>query len=388
MNKLWTTLAGIGLGAAIMYTLDPQTGRRRRAIARDKVSRAWNKTGDALGALSSDVANRARGIYSETTSKVSREQVPDNVLAERVRSRLGRFSSHPSSMEVTVSGGRVTLRGPILEKEIDDILRAVGDVRGVVDVNDELEVHKESAGVPGLQGPGKRPGAAWGFARYNWSPTHRVVATGVGSGLAVWGLTRRRNPAAVLASLAGMAFALRGATNQELRRIVGLGAGRKAVTIHKTMTFNVPVEQVFQVWDNYESFPKFMTNVKEVRDLGNGRSHWVVSGPAGTTVEWDAEITRRIPNQVIAWKSLPGSRVQHSGIVQFRSLGEDRSKADIRLSYNPVAGAMGHFVASLFGSDPKSELDQDLQRFKQLVEGEVQVTGTTVTGTASKKSRK
>jgi len=227
MNKLWTMLAGIGVGAAIMYTLDPQTGRRRRAVARDKITSALNKTGDAFGTFSSDVANRARGVYSETTSKVTREPVTDNVLAERVRSRIGRFSSHPGSIEVTVSGGRLTLRGPILKEEVNDVLRSTRDVRGVVDVNDQLEVHDDSTGIPGLQGPGKRPGAAWGFARYNWSPTHRVFATGIGSGLAVWGLTRRRNPAAMLASLAGLAFAVRGATNQELNRIVRFGGGRK-----------------------------------------------------------------------------------------------------------------------------------------------------------------
>jgi len=379
----------MGAGAAIMYTLDPQSGRRRRAVVRDKVTRAWNKTEDALETLSSDVTNRARGVYSETTSRVRREQAPDDVLTERVRARLGRFSSHPGSIEVTVSGGRVTLRGPILKEEIDDVLRAAGGVRGAVDVDNQLEVHTDSTGVPGLQGPGKRPGVAWGFTRYNWSPTHRVFATGIGSGLAVWGLTRRRNPAAMLASLAGLAFAVRGATNRELSRMVGIGAGRKAVTIHKTMTFDAPVEQVFNVWDNYDNFPKFMTNVKEVRDLGNGRSHWVVSGPAGTSVEWDAEVTRRIPNRVIAWKSVPGSMVQHSGIVQFRSLGEDRSTVDIRLSYNPIAGAMGHVVASLFGADPKTELDQDLQRMQQLVEGEAQTTGATTTReTTTRKTRK
>ncbi|RPJ59500.1 MAG: BON domain-containing protein [Acidobacteria bacterium] len=229
MNKLWTVLAGIGAGAAIMYTLDPENGRRRRALARDKMTRAWNKTGEALDAFSTDVTNRARGVYSETASKVRREQVSDDVLAERIRSRIGRFSSHPGSIELTVSGGRVTLRGPVLQEEANDVSRAAEGVRGVVDVDNQLEVHEDSTGVPGLQGPGKRPGAAWGFTRYNWSPTHRVFATGVGSGLAVWGLTKRRNPAAIMASLAGIAFALRGATNQELARIVRLGRGRKMV---------------------------------------------------------------------------------------------------------------------------------------------------------------
>ncbi len=373
MNKAWVFLTGIGAGAAIMYSLDPQTGRRRRSIARDKVVHAFKETGGSLSALSSDLANRAKGVYSEAASRVKKEEVSDSVLEERVRSTLGRFSSHPSSIEVSVSGGRVTLRGPVLEDEVEDVLRAVSGVRGATEVDNQLQVHKDASGVPGLQGQGKRPSFAWGFRRYNWSPTYRMLAASAGSGLAVWGMTRRRNPAALAAGLAGIALAVRGATNREMRRIVGLGAGRNAVTIHKTMNFNAPVEDVYRIWDNYQNFPKFMASVKEVRDLGGGRSHWVVRGPAGVSVEWDSEITKRVPNEIIAWKSVPGSVVQHSGIVKFKRRRNGGTTTDVRLSYNPGAGAIGHVVASLFGADPKSELDQSLQQMKQMIEAEAQL---------------
>jgi uncharacterized membrane protein len=371
MNKAVSMLAAAGIGAALMYLIDPQGGRRRRAIARDKAVSAWKKTGGAVGTASSDIGNRAKGVLSEAKSRVSREEVSDQVLAERVRAQVGRYCSHPSALEVSVSGKRVTVRGPVLENEVDDILWAVARVRGVSDVHNEMTVHREAGDVPALQGEGKRPGFAHGFRRYNWSPTYRILATGLGTGAAVYGFARAYNPFALSAALAGLAFAVRGATNTELQRVVGVGAGRRAVTIHKTVNFEAPVERVFQVWDNYQNFPKFMTNVEEVRDLGDGRSHWVVKGPAGTTVEWDAEITKRIPNEVIAWKSTPGSLVQNSGIVKFKSRRDGGSTADIRLSYNPIAGQIGHAVASLFSSDPKSELDQDLQRMKQLVEGEL-----------------
>jgi uncharacterized membrane protein len=371
MNKALTMLVAVGIGAGVMYLLDPQVGRRRRAIARDKAISAFKKSGGAVETASTDIGNRAKGLFSEAKSRVSREEVSDQVLAERVRSQMGRYCSHPSALEVSVSGKRAVLRGPVLEDEVDDILRAAARVRGVTDVVNQMNVHKEAGDVPALQGAGKRPGFAQGFMRYNWSPTYRLLATGMGSGLALYGFARAYNPFALSAALAGLAFAVRGATNTELQRVVGLGAGRQAVTVQKTVNFEAPVEKVFEAWDKYENFPKFMTNVEEVRDLGNGRSHWVVKGPAGTRVEWDAEVTKRIPNEVIAWKSSPGSLVQHSGIVKFKSRPGGGSTADVRLSYNPIAGKIGHAVASLFSSDPKTELDQDLQRMKQLVEGEL-----------------
>lgn len=368
MSTVKNLLLGAGIGAGIMYILDPQLGNRRRSLARDKATRAWHKTGDAISTVGKDIGNRAQGVYSSASSRVRGEgEIADDILAERVRSKLGRYASHPSSVEVTANAGQVTLRGPILEDEVDDALRATWTVRGVRNVENQLQIHADPADVPGLQGTGRKPGRVWGFGRTRWSPSHRVIAGATGTALAAVGATRRRHPLALAAGLAGLAFALRGLTNKEVKRIVGFGAGRKAVTVHKTMHFNTPIETVWQTWNNYENFPRFMSNVQEVRDLGNGRSHWVVKGPAGKTVEWDAVITRRIPNRELAWKTVPGSSIQHSGVVRFRD-ERDGSKVDIRLSYNPIAGTVGHVVASLFSADPKTQLDQDLQRMKTLVE--------------------
>jgi len=369
MSNFSKLLIGAGIGAGIMYILDPQVGNRRRSLARDKATRAWHKTEDAISALGKDIGNRAQGVYAGASSRVrGGKEITDDVLVERVRSKLGRYVTHPSSIEATANAGRVTLRGPVLEDEVDDVLRATWTIRGVSDVDNQLTVHAEAGDTPALQGTGRRPGGAWGFRRTNWSPTHRVIAGTTGAALAAVSATRRTNPLAIAAGLAGLVFALRGLTNKEVKRIVGLGAGRKAVTVHKTMHFDTPVETVWEMWDNYQNFPRFMSNVEEVRDLGNGRSHWVVKGPAGKTVEWDAVITKRIPNRELAWKTVPGSMIQHSGIVQFRE-DRDGSKVDIRLSYNPIAGTVGHVVASLFAADPKTQLDQDLQRMKTLVEG-------------------
>lgn len=221
--KASSILAGIGLGAALMYVLDPQGGPRRRALVRDKAASAWNKTREATNALNKDISNRAQGLYSQARSKTSQEPVPDSVLADRVRSKLGRLTSHPRSIDVSVLAGRVTLRGPVLQVEVEDVVDGVWTVRGVSDVDNLLEAHEEPGNIPGLQGPGSRQGIASGFMRYNWSPTHRALATGVGSGLVIFGASRRTNPLALISGLAGLAFALRGATNRELARFVRRG---------------------------------------------------------------------------------------------------------------------------------------------------------------------
>ncbi len=190
---------------------------------------------------------------------------------------------------------------------------------------------------------------------------------GAAGGLLAASALRHTGPAAGGLAVAGAGLLARAVTNLPMKRVVGIGAGRRAVDVQKTMVIDAPVVRVFEVWSAYENFPRFMSNVREVRDLGDGRSHWTVSGPAGTAVGWDAVITERVPNQVLAWKTIPGAPVEHAGIVRFAPEG-DGCRVTVRLSYNPPAGAVGHAVASLFGADPRRQIDDDLQRMKSFVE--------------------
>jgi osmotically-inducible protein OsmY len=150
LRKLIGALIG---GAGLMYLLDPDRGARRRALVRDQAARAKHKLEEGLDATARDLGNRARGTVAELRSRFRREMVDDAILHERVRSEIGHAVSHPSAIDVSVSDGRVTLKGPVLEHELDDLLRAVGRVRGVSEVRNELEVHREAEGVPSLQGP-------------------------------------------------------------------------------------------------------------------------------------------------------------------------------------------------------------------------------------------
>jgi osmotically-inducible protein OsmY len=149
-------IGGLLVGAAIMYLLDPDRGGRRRALVRDQAARARNKLGDGLDATARDLGNRARGTAAELRSRFRREVVDDTILHERVRSEIGHAVSHPGAIEVSVSDGRVTLQGSVLEQELDKLLSTAGQVRGVSEVINELTVHREPGGIPSLQGGASR----------------------------------------------------------------------------------------------------------------------------------------------------------------------------------------------------------------------------------------
>jgi hypothetical protein len=144
-------LVGALIGAGFMYLLDPDGGRRRRAVLRDQLVSAGHKTSDAVGATSRDVTNRARGVVAELR-RLRLEHVGDDVLRERVRARIGSVVGHAGALETHVSDGRVTLRGPVLSEEVERLLRRVRGVRGVEEVLSELEVHESPGTVPALQG--------------------------------------------------------------------------------------------------------------------------------------------------------------------------------------------------------------------------------------------
>ncbi|MBX6311440.1 MAG: CsbD family protein [Isosphaeraceae bacterium] len=368
-------LALVGLGAGLMYYLDPDRGRRRRALVRDQLIHALHELDDAVEVTMRDFTNRARGFAAKIGSQFTRDDAPDEVLVERVRAKLGRVVSHPHSIEVKAHDGRVMLSGPVLAHEVDDLLEAVASVRGVIDVEDRLEVHKQPGDVPGLQGGRPRPGIRPELQQINWSPTARLLVGTAGTALLAAG-ARRRGMARLALGTLGAGLLARAVTNIPLRSLVGVGAARRMVTglgrrpleVRKTIHIAAPVEDVFAAWANYENFPHFLSRVREVRDLGNGRSHWVVAGPAGTTVEWNAVMTQYIPNEVIAWGSEPDAEVQHSGIVHFWPTPDGGTQVSIQLSYCPPAGALGHGLAWLFGADPKHQLDEDLVRMKTFLE--------------------
>jgi uncharacterized membrane protein len=158
------------------------------------------------------------------------------------------------------------------------------------------------------------------------------------------------------------------------RRAMDSGEGIRVV---HTMTIEAPIERVYEFWNDFENFPRFMSHVREVRRIGPDRTHWVVAGPGGTPIEWDAVITDRVPDEMISWRTVEGSLVEHRGTVRFRPVGNGGTRIEVRMTYRPVGGALGHGLAELFGSDPERVIGEDLARVATHLRGLRPVAGET-----------
>jgi uncharacterized membrane protein len=369
MNGRLAMIAGAAVGAGLMYFADPRMGRRRRALVGDQLMHAQRMLNRSARKTSRDLSNRTRGLMAQMRTSLKSDEVSDEVLLGRVRAELGFLVGHPSAIEVTAERGHVTLNGPVLASEVKRLLKGVSSVRGVTSVANQLEVHKQPENVPGLQGGPPRPvtGRQFELMQTYWSPAARLLAGSAGAALAMWG-ARSRGVCGPVLGLSGTLLFLRALTNLELKRLVGAAAGRRAIDFQKTLRIDAPVERVFQLWADYRNFPRFMSHVKEVKHLGDGRSHWTVAGPAGMSMEWDAVLSAYIPNELLAWRAEPNSLIQHAGTVRFQPNTEGGTTIDVRLSYNPVIGGVGHALAALFGVDPKHQMDDDLLRMKTFIE--------------------
>ena len=131
---------------------------------------------------------------------------------------------------------------------------------------------------------------------------------------------------------------------------------RRVVDIQKTLYIDAPLDQVYAFWSNYENFPLFMSHVREVQDLGEGRSRWSVSGPGGVPIEWHASLTQQTPNEVIAWRSESGSMLENAGIIRFSSEQQrNQSRSAILLSPAGRGRRSGSRRAARVGSQSQTE---------------------------------
>jgi uncharacterized membrane protein len=183
------------------------------------------------------------------------------------------------------------------------------------------------------------------------------------------GLGRRRRRSMLQARDWAMLGGLVGAIAAGLwlaRRWSGAAEG---VEVVRTMTVDAPVERVFEFWNDFENFPRFMSHVREVKRTGPDRTHWTVAGPGGTPIEWDAVVTRRVPNEEIGWRTVEGALVEHGGAVRFRPAASNQTQLEVRMTYRPVGGMLGHGLAALFGSDPERVIGDDLARLATQLRG-------------------
>jgi uncharacterized membrane protein len=376
-----TVLGAFAIGGATTYLFDVDHGRRRRGRMRDLAVHMVREVQDAVGKGARDLSHRAAGGFAELARTFDQRDahLDDEVLAARVRSAIGRACSHPHAIDVRVEDGCVTLRGPILAGEADEVCRLAAHVRGVRTVDGSgLERHTTAERVSALQGASRMNRRGGARARHEWRPASRLIGGAAGASLLLSGLGRGGLLGRALA-IGGGALLVRAAVNVPLSRLVGLGKAPAPVELRKTFFVEAPVEDVFSFFTRVENFPRFMQHVRQVKPLPDGRSHWVVEGPVGIPVQWDAEITRMVQNEVFAWKTSEGSPIRHAGIARFERANHG-TRVDMRVTYQPVAGVVGHAVATLLGANPKRALDEDMLRFKSLIErGKTVAHGVEVT---------
>jgi uncharacterized membrane protein len=200
-----------------------------------------------------------------------------------------------------------------------------------------------------------------------------MVSGGVMLALAAW----RRSWLSIPLALTGGIFILRGVTGKstiyELANIRRARDAKSGILVERTVTVNRPRSEVYQFWRDFENLPRFMEHLEAVDESYTGgkgaTSRWVAKAPFGKTVDWMAEIVEEHENELIAWRSLPESKIETYGRVEFRDApGDQGTEIFVSLQYKPPAGSAGALVAKLFGEEPNIQIQEDLRRFKQVIE--------------------
>ena len=354
-------LAGLSAGMIAMFLFDPDRGRSRRAYLGEQMRGTRRRLAEGSSATARDAVRRGRGIIANLRARLPRGDVSPRTLGERVRARMGRVVSNAGAIDVHADeDGTVTLSGPLLKREQNRLLVKVWSTPGVTRVENRLELHDEPGDEPGLQGA--RTGD--GRVRDHWPASLRVAAGTAGAAAALAGIVFR--PAGLVTTALGGTLLARAACNKSLRTLVGFGPAQ-SLHLDKQIFINAPPERVFACWRSPEEFPRFMHNVLEVKRTGADRWHWKIAGPAGATVEWDAELAAVDEGRRIAWRSVGGTSVRHEGFVEMIPEREG-TRLKVSLDYMPAGGVAGHGVAKVLGKDAKQLIDADLVRLKSYLE--------------------
>ncbi|MCU0570483.1 MAG: SRPBCC family protein [Oculatellaceae cyanobacterium Prado106] len=140
------------------------------------------------------------------------------------------------------------------------------------------------------------------------------------------------------------------------------------LSVKKTITVKRSPDELYHYWRNFENLPSFMNHLETISVKDDKHSHWVAKAPLGMKVEWDAEIIDETENRSIVWRSMEGADVDSVGSVTFNDANGSGTEVKVVMQYNPPGGAVGAIAAAIFGENPEQQLDEDLQRFKQVME--------------------
>ena len=358
-------LGGAAAGALLMYMLDPDRGSARRATSTTALRNAGSRTGSALGNAWHGIGERI-GLAARQAGEVLEDAgTTTGKYLDQAGSRAGDYldeaGSRANSMLESARPNGSARR--TYEDAMDGASRMFDDASSSVGAATSRYARMAS------EAAGSAARALHLDNREDLSSLLRNPAVVGGGLLGLIGLFRR-SPVAAAVALGAVALAARstgsGSGGSMLSNLLGSGGGR-SIDLEKTIRIDASPDEVYDMWSNYENFPRFMSHVIEVRDIGRRRSHWVVQGPAGTQFEFDSVLTEQTKNRRLAWRSEPGAQIPNSGSVEFEPY-RGGTRVTVRFSYSPPAGAVGHGLASLLGSDPKRQMDDDLARMKHFIE--------------------
>jgi uncharacterized membrane protein len=363
-------LGGAAAGALLMYLLDPDRGSARRATSTSALKNAGSRTGSALG-------NAWQGIGERIGSAARHAGDAASDLLDDAAKTGGKMLDDAGS-----SAGKYADEAGTRASRMLESAKPNGAARRTYEDARDSASHLIDSATDSASAAASRFGR---MASQAAGSASRALHLDEGDALS----SLLRNPAVVGGGILGLIGLFRPAPKAPapprgrpghaapspppprgggsvVSNLLGSGRGKR-IEVEKSIRVDASPDEVYDMWTHYENFPRFMSHVVEVRDIGKRRSHWTVQGPAGTQFEFDSVLTEQTRNRRLAWRSEPGAQIPNSGSVEFEP-HRGGTLVTVRLSYSPPAGALGHAVASLFGSDPKGQMNDDLARMKQYIE--------------------
>lgn len=212
----------------------------------------------------------------------------------------------------------------------------------------------------------------------NLSSAERVVSVTTGGAMLAYGLMRRDMKGVALSIIGGI-LALRGATGHchvyDAFEIDTRDASINLqhwlsgqIEVSKSVTINKSPAELYAFWRSFENLPQFMNHLESVTEIDATRSHWIAKAPLGYTVQWSAQITAEQLNESIQWRSMDGADIPNSGKVEFLPTADRGTEVKITINYEAPAGRIGALAAKIFGEEPSQQVEEDLRRFKSLME--------------------
>lgn len=213
-----------------------------------------------------------------------------------------------------------------------------------------------------------------GTSAVNVGTAERIVSALGGAALTVMALRDFKRPMSVTMLLTGGFLLVRGLSGYcAVNNAIGRNTARKAgapVEIKTKMTLNKPASEVYSFWRNLDNLPKFMRHLEKVEETDPTHSRWTAKGPAGVgSVSWEAEIVEDHQNELISWRSLPGSTVDNAGHVRFRET-PNGTEVDVQMTYRLPAGDVGGVAAKLFSPMAEKMMRNDIRDLKKVMETE------------------